>query len=904
MRKGVMLAILIMLAIPTILATVDVNGNSIETEYLSGENLRGSLNLEIIEEELDSTFSSDKGHQISLEEFLYKNGATYTCQVPDCSNEYLYSSELPDGKLQLESEEKSYVGFVFQGSDIEINSISFDLESDFEKSAQAPLSFDFFERLQWSFNEFSDEFSTKVSGCYSPQTGSPGSLIGTEGYCEKIPVSSTAAIKMEAQVTSADDDKELMMELYEESGTSTGASPIKSCTYNPGQGEEGCIVSAGDGDVFASKDYYVCVRADSQTQYRIYDETDSQNCGFLFSKGPLSSIKDFAIFLSFAKYEDASSLDSSKIDFDELATAADDLINTRYDRDCSEECVLPIEVHGIDQELIFSNINIYYQDLGGIRMNETMWKVIKNPPLVNFSGNLEMSHAEFLLTEAGTLSILFNGEKITETRISLMTPPTITSMSPLDPPAGSPIEFTAILSYAGSPTTMDYNWDFGDGEIATTTTNKVTHTYSEIKDYVMTLQIVSSNGLSSDKSFRVFAKDPLVAINETLHEKKEALENIADKIKNVPAEHEAALEKALGIKELRSEIANLEKELKLSSGIDDLARLGGEIYALNIPLKLELTANSNVPLVNEIYEIDASPVAAAEGVQKKNLDDYREEILKWQTSNTITKLSSASYSAELFDGEIQPLLRSYLLSVRSKSQQDSFIVINHNSREIFFKGSVDSITSEGYSVISIEALEQKTLEFYILDLEETPIFISPKLSHVVIEGDIDTTCNFNLVCEEEFGESPTTCRTDCKPTMQAGFYLVAAVIFLLIFYTALQIWYKRNYENYLFGNKKHLYNILMYVTNAKARGMSSGQISKSLQKHGWSKERVRYVIRKANGQGNGLYEIIPVDKIMSVFRKKSAEKDIERREQGRLRNPPRESPSRNQGNFQKRPRRY
>jgi PKD repeat protein len=904
MKKGVILAALIVLAFPAILATVVVNENSIEADYISGENLRGTLNLEIIEEELDSTLSSDKGHQISLEELLDKNSATYTCQVPDCSNEYIASSELSGGQLQLESEEKSYAGFVFQGSDIEINSISFDLESDFDKSAQPPLSLNFFERLQWNFNEFSEEFSTKVSGCYSSQIGSPGSLIGIEGYCEKIPVSTTAAIKMEAQVTSIDDDKELIMELYEKSGTSTGGSPIKSCTYNPGQGEVGCTVSAGDGEVFASEDYYACVRASTQTNYKIYDEADSENCGFLFSRGPLDSIKDFAIFLSFAKYEDASNLDSSKIDFDELAVAADDLINTKYNRDCSEECVLPIEVQGVDQALIFSNISIYYQDSGGILKKEKINEIVKNPPLVNFSGSLEMSHAEFEVTEGGPLSIFLNEEKITETRISLASPIAITSMSPLDPPAGSPIEFTAILSYAGSPVTMDYNWDFGDGETVTTKTNKVTHTYAEIKDYVMTLKIVSSSGLSSDKAFRIFAKDPSVAINETLREKKEALENIADKIKNVPMEHKSSLEKALELKELQSKITNLEKELGLSSGIDDLARLGSEIYGLNIPLKLDVTASSNIPLVNEVYAIDASPVATAEGVQKKNLDNYREEILKWQTSNIIAKLSSVSYSTELFDGETQPLLRSYLLNVRSRSSQDSFIVINHNSREVFFKGSVDSTTAEGYSVIPLEAMEQKTLEFYVLDLEEVPVFISPKLSNVVIEGDIDTTCNFNLVCEEDLGESPSTCRTDCKPTIQAGFYLIAAVIFLLIFYTALQIWYKRNYENYLFGNKKHLYNILMYVTNAKARGMSSGQISKNLQKHGWSKERVRYVIRKANGQGNGLYEIIPVDKIMSVFRKKSAKKDIERREQGRLRNPPRESSSRNQGNFQQRSRRY
>lgn len=898
MKKGVVLLVLTAFVIPTILATVSVNKNSLENEYVSGENLRGKLGLNISGEEIGSIISSGRGDQITLESLLDKNGAIYSCSVLDCSNEYSYASELSNGQLQINTGEKEYVGFVLQGSDVEIDSIYFDLESNFVRSAQLPLSFNFFERVPWNFNEFSDEFSAKVGGCYDQYSASPGSLIGTEGYCEKIPVSATAAIRMEAKVTSEDDNKEIIMELYEKSGTSTGGSPIKSCTYNPGQGQTSCTISADNGEVFESEDYYACVRASTQTNYKIYDENNGENCGFLFSKGPLNSIKDFAIFLSFAKYENASKLDSSKIDFSELALAADDLINIKYGRDCQDECVLPIEIQGIDQTLKFSNISLYYKDSGGILREEKIKAITSSPPTVNFSGNLEMSYAEFPVTSSGIFSIFFNQEKIVQVPISIITVPIITNLYPLDPPAGSPIEFTAVLSYAGSPTTIEYHWDFGDGQTQTTTTNKVIHTYSEIKDYILKIRLVSSNGLSSEKSFRIFAKDPLVSINETLQEKKSSLEEIIDRLNNAPPEYKTKLEELLGIKELQSKMSEFERELSLSSDQQSLAKLGSEVYALDIPSRLDSVVNSNILLVQDIYGIDASPVAEAEGVQKRNLDNYREKILEWQAANIVAKISSVSYSAQLSGGQTNPLLRSYNLNVRSKSQQEGFIVINSPSDELFFKDQTNPIESGEYSVIPLGAMEQKILEFYNLDLEELSIFVSPKLSEVIIQGDIDTTCNFNLICEEDLGESPSSCRTDCKPAAQAGFYLAAAVIFLLIFYTALQIWYKRNYENYLFGDKRHLYNLIMYVTNAQARGMSSSQISENLQKHGWSKERIRYVIRKANGQSNGLYEIIPVDKIIGISRRRSAKKELERKNPNRLLNPPRVNSNQGSKDFQ------
>jgi hypothetical protein len=69
-----------------------------------------------------------------------------------------------------------------------------------------------------------------------------------------------------------------------------------------------------------------------------------------------------------------------------------------------------------------------------------------------------------------------------------------------------------------------------------------------------------------------------------------------------------------------------------------------------------------------------------------------------------------------------------------------------------------------------------------------------------------------------------------------------------------------------------MYNLLMYVTNARARGMGDDRIAAELRKQGWSSERVAYIIKKSRGQRTGLYEIIPFGKVSAFFRNRKAAK--------------------------------
>jgi len=96
-----------------------------------------------------------------------------------------------------------------------------------------------------------------------------------------------------------------------------------------------------------------------------------------------------------------------------------------------------------------------------------------------------------------------------------------------------------------------------------------------------------------------------------------------------------------------------------------------------------------------------------------------------------------------------------------------------------------------------------------------------------------------------------------------GFVLFFIALAGIIIYVVLQQWYKRKYENYLFGgNRNDLYNMVNYVNNALKKGLSNSQIERNLRKAGWKAEKIKYVMKKYAGRRTGMVEIIPIDKIL------------------------------------------
>jgi len=849
-------------------ASVVVKSFSLEDVYYPDDPLKGSVNLNVLNEKFNSLINSSDSEEILFGELLKKDGSLdYECSNLECYNKYSFSSGSNSLELNVLEGEDSYLGFVLYGSNVKVNGLSFDLESDFGEGESIPLFIDFFEGDVWTFSEFSDEFSNRDSGCYDSVYGKEGPLIRTSSYCEIISIKDTGALKVGAYV-SEDDDKNLRMNVY----PYEGGFPEGSCLFNPNT-EDSCLIEADLGEIFASGEYQVCVEAPSPSDYKIFEEALGSKCGFVYEYGPYSSVKDYGIFLQTAKYAGGSSLDKGDFDFSSLKTWADEFISERYGGDCSSGCVLPLKIYGIPQGIEISEVAIDYTTKVGDYEENQIYSLDVIPSLVNFNGTIDLGLTGFIPKKSGTYSIYFNGEKIFSDLINVLSVPVVVSVSPLSPPAGLPVEFRVNTFYSGPRDLLEYTWEFGDGKSVQTKNSSVVHTYNTIKNYTLKVRASVGVGLSSEKSFNISAVDPSEAINSTLLEKRAYLDGIEEDINSLGLWYESSLISESRINFYRGELDKIEGSFLNPGNGSSVLDVALKLYSLDVPVGFETNVGAGeLSLSDSLGIVDPDIIAGLEGASLKNLDEYRQLILDWQETNIDFRGSTEDYSLLFLDGSRENFFTNYRLDLISRGSEKSYLVVLGSGFSFKDLSSVKS--AKGSSVVEIGPREQKIVEFYTNGPGSLDFFVSPSLKDVVIGSNIDETCNFNSVCEEEYGENPSTCRSDCKPTGKAIFYVFVAFLLFLIIYTLVQVWYKKNYENYLFSDKKQLYNLLMYVTNAKTRGLREGRIEKELEKKGWSKERISYIIRKSNGKSISLPEIVPIEKIMNFFRKRASKKNL------------------------------
>ncbi len=89
-------------------------------------------------------------------------------------------------------------------------------------------------------------------------------------------------------------------------------------------------------------------------------------------------------------------------------------------------------------------------------------------------------------------------------------PPTADlTLSPLKPLINQPVTFNASSSYDLDGTIVNYSWDFGDSQTATGMI--VSHTYTILGNYMVTLTVIDNDGLNGTKLLEVYVRDSPVA---------------------------------------------------------------------------------------------------------------------------------------------------------------------------------------------------------------------------------------------------------------------------------------------------------------------------------------------------------------------------------------------------------
>ncbi|MCK4649899.1 PKD domain-containing protein [Candidatus Pacearchaeota archaeon] len=854
--------------VPFVFASVEVHNYSVEDSYSPEEVVKGEINLTIMEEDYDEKIISNYGHEILFGDFLEINGVNFECNPPDCLKGYRYFGEDIQKEVEFSFFEEEGVGFVLEGGDIVLDSLNLSIESDFGKSWGVPLAIEFFEKEKWKFSQFSDSFAGKEWGCYNPLIGTEGALIGDSFYCEMIFIADSGSLQVGAKI-GGHDSGEVNMVVYPESGT--GAS--WECSFDPNnESEDGCILFPDAGEIFYKGNYQVCVGADSLTGYKIYDENEDENCGFVYGSGVGDSKKDYAIFVQVVKYADSNYLDWADFDHEAIIGAANEIIQDKYKGNCSKGCVLPMILSGVPQSVGISDVKLIYTDDLEWKSLDKIYNLDVVPASVDFSGILDLSLLGFVVGEAGEFIVSLGNETFFSKNFEILSAPIISSVLPLNPPFGVPISFYATVDFDENESLM-YEWDFGDGEILKTDSPTVVYSYGLLGNYTLSLKVDAGGGLISEKDFEIKTVSPEVAITANLAFKKEALSNVERFIAELPIWYGKEISGILDVVNVASDLDRIDKDRNDSVKDEDLKKVAEELFALDSPVLVSVNSFSSPYLMTDFDDVRIEPIEIiAGGTSGGNNEDYVNSILIWQNQNTETSYFEKEFVVTYYSRRSAKILQVYDMDVVSKSNEESYFVINMPLNELFFRSDVGARKAGDSTVVILGAGEKKKLEFYYEGSEPTSFFISPKLSSLVLEADIDVSCNYNLVCEPELGENYKNCRSDCKPVSLAVSYLIFGFLFLLIVYTGLQIWYKKHYEGYLFKDAAQLYNLLMYVTNARVRGMKDSRIAAVLRSKGWSSERVNYVMKKSRGQRTGMLEVIPIERVAAYLRNRKAAK--------------------------------
>jgi len=868
MKKLLIFLSLIWISIEIASASVVVHNYSIDNEYSPFEIISGKINLTIINENYDTKIISNDNDEINIGEFLKKSGNIFKCFPPDCSRNYNYLNGYIDNIFDIKESKNKNLGFILNGENVVLDSLDFKIKSNFEESQKQPLIIKFFEREIWKFNSFSNSFTSKNWGCYNSLIVNEGPLIGPSLYCEIISIPDSEILKVGA-IVQLSDNKELNMDVYQE----TGIGSSWKCNYNPNS-EDGCIIKENN-EIFSAGNYQICVSSDTLTNYKIYEESGEDSCGFPYDLGIGGSSKDYSIFAQTVKYADSDSLNLSNFNYKDIVDAANELIEERYSGNCSSGCILPIEISGISQNVWIYNISLKYTANYEWESTDKIYDLNFAPILVDTNGVFDLDALNFTPSKTMNYNVSIGEVKLFEEMIKILPAPIILSVIPLNPPAGTQITFYVGINFTGNKS-LNYEWDFGDGKIVKTQVPFVSHTYMDLENYTLSLEVSAGGNLTSRKIFNIKTISPENAIDVGLILKKNFINGIALIIESFPSWYSDTLSELIGITYLEGELNSLDRARNNSFNKEDFIDVAKRLYDLNVPVEININAFDGLYLPTDLNDINIEPIEIISGsVSGSNNDDYSNPIFNWQNENIDASFSGREFAIMLWNGESKEILRTYSFKIKSKSYDESYFVINRPFSELYFKNDVGARKAGKSTVIILPAESSTSFEFYYKDSEPTTFFVSPKLGSMVIEAKIDTSCNYNLVCEKEkYGENYKNCRSDCKPTKKATIYIILLLVLILIIYSIFQIWYKRHYEKYLFKDDRQMYNLLMYVTNARARGIKDPRISAELRAKGWSSERVNYIMKKSRGKRTGLYEIIPFEKISAYFRNRKAKKRL------------------------------
>lgn len=841
----------------------------IQANYASSDFVKGWINISLDNENLNSLIKDNFGNSITLKKLLEINAnSNYNCIPSDCKNDYSLGNVESSKTLFMGKNQEKILGLKFTGNNFEsVSSFSIKVSSNAPESASKQLFVDILndDSAEWQPYKASNNFDNENYGCYTDSAEE--SLIYNENYCGRINIPVSPKVEIGAYVTKVSGNATFILSLEGNSSQNSGSCEVTATAT----GRISCIPNT---KIDMNEDYFVCIKTKSSSdnnKFKINSETENA-CGYASSK---ENKRDFKVFAKPGRFAPIGSfsLNSSESQISSGESSIENHITnyiiSRYGNNCSNSCIVPLRIisQSENHQINLSNVSVFYVSSGTPKEEKNLYDASEIPAKAS-SGfqKLNLDKANFSVTgipkENKTYSLSLNEKEIFSKTIFFDQGIAILSLIPKTVVAGFPTKFTAAISNPGNLSSIQYEWNFGNNDTMKTNENSITYTYKTIGNFLLALKATDPNGAGMSKTFQISVKTPKDAVNSLLKEKLDDLGNVNSKLNALPEFQKSLLKRSLNISKIESDLASLQQRNSTAQTDEDYVKVMNDLVSINVPKSVFESGKAEfLPFSTNLESINLEvlkQIGSGGSYEQNEIELYEDAIVLWSIENVDAKISFEEFSAQ-YEDSLNPLLKTFSIKISENPNRGNFYLVVKKMKDLEFKENYGEREVLGYEYIKLDKQEQ-TIEFSTTEdvgFNEIPAFFSPEFR------------DLSIISSEKITS------VEDKSMRILIIVVLSVVIIGFLSYIALQEWYKRKYEDYLFKNKNHLLNIVSYIQSSKKKGMPNEEIEKGLKKAGWSSEQVTYVMKKYAGERTGMFEI-PVGEIFRLFSKGQKEtfKDV------------------------------
>ncbi|MBU0760648.1 MAG: PKD domain-containing protein [Nanoarchaeota archaeon] len=880
-KRMLIVGLVLMIGLASASFDVDDSSSVIEKNYYEGDFVRGVLNMSFSEQDNEDFTSNFKGG-IDIVELLrgmsYNSSRDFICDPVNCESDYYVNSGTGSEIHGLNIGVKKVYGFQIKGGEITgivNNGLKFNVNVTSPPICGDNQVFvDLFDDGTLDFYNTQSVsggaciYEEKDFGCFDEDEVTGTVSIEGEPYCEKIKLRPAPGYRIGA-VISGSSSGQLRFSIYSTDWDSalvygTATNPLAAPWVEPWVDVDYSFTE--DTEVF------VCVDAPSGSEgkysIRINEDSDEM-CGVNVGEGTSDTEfeVDYEIFALPRPYgwlkEFEFNADSyAKLTKRKLIDDLEDYLETKYDNDCSGDdgCIIPFSIlvrNSTTSPILHSPTLKYKKKSAGSPTIYQLFELSKRLPKVSSDYLLlDVEKMEFRVPDSDggyNFKLKLDGRNVIEEEVDVDIG-FVFNVAPRFAFIGRSTSFIA----SGSTGVNGSTWDFGDGSsVVYSNSNSAQHLYSEAGSYVIKTTLKKSSGATSTRRFRVIVGDAKTSANLTLTDYKSRILNIQSGINSLPEWARPSVETALNFNTMKAAVASKKNSFELlgtNAAESAYVEIVNSLMNLWVPYSVFVSASGELPALVGFNNLNVEHIKSISG-EGAGVDssEMRQSIADWMERNYELSVAFETISA---DGDLQTteLLKKYKIKITQKpnAEEDySYLVINHPRSGIVAKSSAsgleETVSGDGAYVGIDYSSPLQEIEFLIVgadapDVEALGAYVSPIVSALGV-SELPIRPNW---WEDEGGN------------FSWGKFLIGMLILLIVTlaaYILLQMWYKKHYENHLFKDPTHLYNLINFIYNSRRAGLKDSVIKSQLKERKWKGEQIDYAFKKIDGKRTGMWEI-------------------------------------------------